>query len=88
MSINPTAEPFIPGSIPFSQYLEQLEWLFQHNNYTEEKYKTSFLAICGTDVFSHLKLLFPGISLKDLTYKQITDKLKQHYDKKRLRCDT
>lgn len=82
MSINPTSEPFIPGTIPFSQYQEQLEWMFEHNNYTEDRYKTSFLAVCGTEVFSQLKLLFPGQSLRELTYKQITDKLKQRYDKK------
>lgn len=82
MTLNTTAEPFIPGTIPFQQYLEQLEWMFIHNEYNEDRYKASFLAVCGTEVYSQIRLLFPGRSLKDLTYKQITDELKKRYDKK------
>lgn len=77
-------EPFLPGTIPFSQYLEQLEWLFLHNNIDEEQYKTSFLAVCGREVYTQLKLLFPGKDLKsaELTYKQMTEELTKRYDKK------
>lgn len=82
MTLNTTAEPFIPGTISFQQYLEQLEWMFIHNEYAEERYKASFLAVCGTEVYTQIRLLFPGRSLKDLTYKQITDELKKRYDKK------
>lgn len=82
MSITTTTEPFIPGTIPFTQYLEQLEWQFQHNNYGEDRYKTSFLAVCGTEVFTQLKLLFPGRNLKDLSYKEITEALQKRFDKK------
>lgn len=82
MAMSTTTEPFIPGTIPFSQYLEQLEWQFLHNNFTEDRYKTSFLAVCGTEVFTQLKLLFPGNNFKDLTYKQLTDALKTRFDKK------
>lgn len=82
MSLTTTTEPYVPGTIPFSQYLEQLEFLFEHNNYTADRFKVSFLAVCGTEVYSQLKLLFPGQNIKDLTYRQITDALKKRYDKK------
>ncbi|XP_062707371.1 uncharacterized protein LOC134287973 [Aedes albopictus] len=82
MSLTTTTEPYVPGTIPFAQYLEQLEFLFEHNNYSADKYKISFLAVCGTEVFNQVKLLFPGQNIKDLTYRQITDELKRRYDKK------
>lgn len=82
MSLTTTTEPYLPGTIPFSQYLEQLEFLFEHNNYSAEKYKVSFLAVCGTEVFNQIKLLFPGENVRDLSYKQITDALKKRYYKK------
>ncbi|XP_039437273.1 uncharacterized protein LOC120430808 isoform X1 [Culex pipiens pallens] len=81
MSLTATTEPYLPGSIPFSQYLEQLEWIFLHNKLNKTDYKTSFLAICGQEVYTMLKKLFPGENLKDLSYDTITDKLKKHYDK-------
>lgn len=82
MSFTTTCDPFIPGTIPFAQYVEQLEWLFVHNNYTEDRYKASFLAVCGTEVYSQLKLLFPGQNFKDLAYKDIVEMLKKRYDRK------
>ncbi|XP_062708630.1 uncharacterized protein LOC134288288 [Aedes albopictus] len=82
MSLTTTTEPYVPGTIPFSQYLEQLEFLFEHNNYTADRFKVSFLAVCGVEMYSQLKLLFPGQNIKDLSYKQITDALKKRYDKK------
>lgn len=81
MSLTTATEPYLPGSIPFSQYLEQLEWIFDHNNLPAEKHKTSFLAVCGQEVYSELKKLFPGQNFKDLTYKQITEELMKRYDK-------
>lgn len=81
MSLATVPDPYLPGSIPFSQYLEQLEYMFEHNQYPAERYKTSFLAVCGTEVFTELKKLFAGQELKDLTYKQMTEKLKHRYDK-------
>lgn len=75
------AEPYIPYSMPFSQYQEQLEWIFKHNDYPEVRYKTSFLAVCGKEVFTELKRRFPGKNFNDLTYKQMTDELKKRYDK-------
>lgn len=82
MSLTTTCDPFIPGTIPFAQYVEQLEWLFVHNNYTEDRYKASFLAVCGTEVYSQLKLLFPGRHFKDLAYKDMVEALKKRYDRK------
>lgn len=82
MSLTTTCEPFIPGAIPFAQYVEQLEWLFVHNNYTEDRYKASFLAVCGTEVYSQLKLLFPGQNFKDIAYKDMVEALKKRYDRK------
>lgn len=81
MAMATAPEPYLPGSIPFSQYLEQLEYMFEHNQYPVERYKTSFLAVCGIEVFTELKKLFPAQELRDLSYKQMTDKLKQRYDK-------
>lgn len=40
------------------------------------------MAVCGTEVFNQIKLLFPGQNVSDLTYKQITDALEKRYDKK------
>lgn len=71
----------MPYSMPFSQYQEQLEWIFKHNEFPEDRYKTSFLAVCGKEVFIELKRLFPGKNFNELTYKQITDELKKRYDK-------
>lgn len=47
-----STEPFLPGTIPFAQYQEQLEWLFSHHNIKEDQFKTSFLAVCGREVFT------------------------------------
>ncbi|XP_055634324.1 uncharacterized protein LOC129774585 [Toxorhynchites rutilus septentrionalis] len=82
MSLTTTTEPYVPGTIQFSQYLEQLEFLFEHNNYSADKYKIFFLAVCGTEIYNQVKLLFPGQNVRDLSYKQITDELKKRYDKK------
>lgn len=73
-------EPYVPNSIPFSQYIEQLEYVFMINKVREADYKHYFLAVCGTTVFSEVKKLFPGQDLKILTYKQITEKLQKRYD--------
>lgn len=74
-------EPFLPGSIPFVEYLEQLHWVFKANEYSDEKYMTKFLAVCGREVYSDLKKLFPGQDFEQLNYKQITEALMKHYDK-------
>ncbi|XP_062714403.1 uncharacterized protein LOC109416611 [Aedes albopictus] len=84
MSVSTTVEPYLPNSIPFAQYIEQLEYVFINNNVPEERYKTSFLAVCGVTVFSEIKRLFPGQDVKVLTYQQITEALKKRFDK----CDS
>lgn len=81
MPLTGTTDPYLPGSIPFHQYLEQLEWVFQHNKLAANDYKISFLAVCGQEVYTMLKKLFPGEDFKELSYAQLTDKLKKHYDK-------
>ncbi|XP_062699441.1 uncharacterized protein K02A2.6-like [Aedes albopictus] len=81
MTLTSIADPYVPYSMPFSQYQEQLEWIFKHNEFPEDRYKTSFLAVCGKEVFIELKRLFPGKNFNELTYKQITDELKKRYDK-------
>ncbi|XP_055594646.1 uncharacterized protein LOC129745545 [Uranotaenia lowii] len=81
MSLTTTMDPYIPGSIPFAQYIEQLEWIFIHHNYKEEQYKASFLAICGQEVYSKLKLLFPGRNIKEISYHELTAELTKSYDK-------
>lgn len=81
MSVTTTVEPFLPNSIPFAQYVEQLEYVFLNNNVPEEKYKTSFLAVCGVTVFSEIKKLFPGQDVKNLSYTQITEALQKRFDK-------
>ncbi|XP_062558594.1 uncharacterized protein LOC134223466 [Armigeres subalbatus] len=84
MSVSTTVEPYLPSSIPFAQYVEQLEYVFLNNNVPETKYKTSFLAVCGVTVFSEIKKLFPGAEVKNLTYQQIIEALKKRFDK----CDS
>lgn len=84
MSVSTTIEPYLPNSIPFAQYIEQLEYVFLNNNVPEERYKTSFLAVCGVTVFSEIKKLFPGQDVKTLSYQQITEQLKKRFDK----CDS
>ncbi|XP_062704094.1 uncharacterized protein K02A2.6-like [Aedes albopictus] len=75
-------EPYVPGTIPFSQYLEQMEWIFIDNKMADpDEQKASFLAACGKEVYSELKLLFPGKDLKTVSFKEITDALKKRYDK-------
>ncbi|XP_058816781.1 uncharacterized protein LOC131680076 [Topomyia yanbarensis] len=75
-------EPFIPGTIPFAQFLEQLDWVFAHHKVTsEEDQKVSFLATCSREVYSELKLLFPGRDLKTVSFKEITGALRKRYDK-------
>ncbi|XP_038118749.1 uncharacterized protein LOC119769631 isoform X1 [Culex quinquefasciatus] len=75
-------EPFIPGTVPFSQFLEQLEWVFAHHKVTEDKDKmTSFMAACNREVYKEIKRLFPSKDLKQLTFKEITDALLKRYDK-------
>ncbi|XP_058448914.1 uncharacterized protein LOC131428872 [Malaya genurostris] len=75
-------EPFIPGTIPFAQFLEQLYWVFAHHKVTSpEEQKVSFLATCSREVYSELTLLFPGKDLKTVSFKEITDALKKRYDK-------
>lgn len=81
MTLTSIADPYVPYSMPFSQYQEQLEWIFKHNEFPEDRYKTSFLAVCGKEIFTELKRLFPGRDFNDLTYKQMTDELKKRYDK-------
>ncbi|XP_062535711.1 uncharacterized protein LOC134204921 [Armigeres subalbatus] len=84
MSVSTTIVPYLPNSIPFAQYVEQLEYVFLNNNVPEERYKTSFLAVCGVTVFSEIKKLFPGQDVKTLSYQQITEQLKKRFDK----CDS
>ena len=75
-------EPFVPGTIPFTQFLEQLEWVFTHHKVEDENEKNvSFLVSCSKEVYSELKLLFPGQDLKNVSFKSITDTLKGRYDK-------
>lgn len=77
-----TIEPFHPdGSITFSQYLDQLEWIYLHQKVADGDKKTTFLASCGTAVYSELRLLYPGRNLKDIEYKDLTDSLRKRFDK-------
>lgn len=83
MSLSTTIDPYVPESIPFVQYQEQLEFIFQHNKLEEAQYKTSFLAVCGREVYSELKKLFPGTDFKSdaLSYQKITETLRKRFDK-------
>lgn len=75
-------EPFLPGTVPFSQHLEQLDWIFSHHKITDpEEKKITFLASCNTEVFSELKLLFPDRDLKRVTFSEICHALCRRYDK-------
>ncbi|XP_055597350.1 uncharacterized protein LOC129747263 [Uranotaenia lowii] len=81
MSMFGTIDPFVPGT-SFSNYVERLEYFFSSNNIGEEKKKDIFLGFCGMVVFDEIKLLFPAVDLKTLSYEEITKKLKDRYDKK------
>lgn len=82
MPVMSTIEPFHPdGNITFSQYLDQLEWIYLHQKVEPEDRKTTFLASCGTAVYSELRLLFPGQDLKDIDYKDLTEALRKRFDK-------
>lgn len=75
-------EPFLPGTVTFSQYLEQLDWIFIHHKVTDkEEQKITFLASCNTEVFTELKLLFPDRSLKAVSFSEICRALCKRYDK-------
>lgn len=75
-------EPFLPGTVPFSQHLEQLDWIFSHHKITDpEEKKITFLASCNTEVYSELKLLFPDRSLKRVSFSEICHALCRRYDK-------
>lgn len=74
-------EPYVPGAIPFSQYLEQLNWVLLHQKIPADEHKATFLASCGTEVYSELKLLFPGKDLANIELKELTDSLKKRYDR-------
>lgn len=83
MSTTTTSQvkPFVPGSIPFEKFLEDLNREFLHRGvYSLEKQKVSFLASCGTQVFSELKQIFEGRSLKDVSFGEITDALRKRFD--------
>lgn len=75
-------EQFIPGTIPFAQYLEQLEWVFAHHQVEQdEDKKKAFLAASSREVYTELKKLFPGKDLKKETFVSITTALQKRYDK-------
>lgn len=75
-------EPFLPGTVPFSQHLEQLDWIFVHHKITDpEEKKVSFLASCNTEVYTELKMLFPDRNLKVISFQEICNALCKRYDK-------
>ncbi|XP_055611720.1 uncharacterized protein LOC129758267 isoform X2 [Uranotaenia lowii] len=80
MAMFGSIDPYVPGT-SFANYVERLEYFFSSNNIAELKRKDLFLSFCGMVVFDEIKLLFPAIDLKTLTYEEITKKLKERYDK-------
>lgn len=74
-------EPFLPGTVPFSQHLEQLNWIFVHHKVDDpQEKKVAFLASCNTEVYTELKMIFPDRDLKLVPYKDICDALCKRYD--------
>ncbi|XP_055614216.1 uncharacterized protein LOC129760581 [Uranotaenia lowii] len=74
-------DPFVPNSISFAQYVEQMEWAFRCNKIADADRKTYFLAMCGQETYSELKLLHPGQDLQAQTYTDIITSLKKRFDK-------
>ncbi|XP_055610489.1 uncharacterized protein LOC129757327 [Uranotaenia lowii] len=81
MAMFGTIDPYVPGT-SFSNYIERLEYFFSCNNVADDKKKDLFLSFCGMVVFDEIKLLFPAVDLKTLSYEDISKKLKERYDKK------
>lgn len=73
-------ETFVPGT-SFAQYVEQIEWIFKINKISEEEKLSYFLALCGRETYSELKLLHPGVDLAEKTYDAIIESLKRRFDK-------
>lgn len=74
-------EAYIPGSTSFSQYVEQIEWIFIINKIPDDEKLAYFLGLCGRETYSELKLLHPGVDLATKTYESIIDSLKRRFDK-------
>ena len=74
-----SVEPYVPGSISFAQYVEQIEWIFTCNKVPDVDKKAYFLALCGIETYSELKLLHPGVDLSTKSYEEIIDSLKKTF---------
>ncbi|XP_053689881.1 uncharacterized protein K02A2.6-like [Sabethes cyaneus] len=80
MALMGTIDPYVFGT-SFSNYVERLEYFFSCNDIPQDKKKDIFMSFSGMHVFEELKLLYPGIELRTLTYEAITKKLKERFDK-------
>ncbi|RUS85038.1 hypothetical protein EGW08_007222 [Elysia chlorotica] len=73
-------ETFNPSNTTFSEYEERLFFYFQANNVEEDKKKPILLTVIGATNFSLIKDLVAPEKLQDVSFKDICDKLKKHFE--------
>lgn len=79
----PYFHPFNKETQPWESYLEQLEQHFMAYAVTNsDKKKSLFLSWSGGEIFELLKKLFGGENLQNKTYKDVTEKLTEHFEAK------
>ncbi|XP_075162007.1 uncharacterized protein LOC142234723 [Haematobia irritans] len=80
-------QPMVPAFHKFNKeqqqwdsYIQQLEQHFvAYAVMSADKQKSFFLSWCGAEVFDLLKNLFGVVSLENQTYKELTEKLTEHF---------
>lgn len=76
----PSFHSFTKEIQPWESYLEQLEQHFTaYAVINQEKKKSFFLSWSGEEIFELLKKLFGGEKLFNKTYKEVTEKLTEHF---------
>lgn len=75
-----TVDHFVRGS-SFAQYMERMDILYQLNNVADNMKKSLFITMSGPVIFEEVKLIYPGMNVKDIDYADMIEKLKNRFDK-------